>query len=171
MQAELERKYVEFVEGRLTGLRRSAFLLCGDWHRADDIVQATLTSVYLNWKRAVRADNIDAYVHRALVRRYLSERRLRWSRVRLGDVPERAATAVAADHRLGERDELTAALQTLPKGRRAAIVLRYIEGLSVEETADMLGCSTGNVKSQCSRGLSALRELLHEWDTIGSGGR
>jgi RNA polymerase sigma-70 factor (sigma-E family) len=166
MQPELEREYVEFVRGRLPRLRRAAYLLCGDWHRADDITQATLTSVYLNWRTASRADNVDAYVHRALVRRYLGERRLRWARVVLGDIPEHTATSTPADHNLAVRDELGAALQTLPKGRRAVIVLRYIEGLSVEETAAALGCSTGNVKSQSSRGLSALRELLSKEEQV-----
>ncbi|GAB7042481.1 MULTISPECIES: SigE family RNA polymerase sigma factor [Catenuloplanes] len=171
MQAELEQQYVEYVRSRLTRLRRSAYLLCGDWHRADDIVQATLTAVYLNWKHASRVGNLDGYVHRALVRRYLDERRLLWSRVRLGEIPEHAATVAGADDHVGERDELAAALQALPKGQRAAIVLRHIEGLSVEETAHALGCSTSNVKSQCSRGLASLRARLSEWDAVGSGGR
>ena len=171
MRPELEQKYVEFVRGRLTRLHRTAYLLCGDGHRADDIVQATLTALYVNWKKAVRADNIDGYAHRVLVRRYLDDRRLRWSRVWLGDVPAGAATAAPADHRYGERDELLAALRTLPKGQRAVIVLRYFDDLSVETTAEALGCSEGNVKSQCSRGLAALRTALSAEEHVRMGGR
>jgi RNA polymerase sigma-70 factor (sigma-E family) len=158
MRPELEREYVEYVSGRLPRLHRTAYLLCGDSHRAEDIVQATLTALYANWKRAARADNIDGYVHRILVRRYLDERRLRWSRVQLGDLPDRPAAEPASE--LEDRDELLTALRALPKGQRAVVVLRYLSDLSVEQTAEALGRSAGNVKSQCSRGLATLRELM-----------
>ncbi|MFG1603725.1 SigE family RNA polymerase sigma factor [Actinoplanes sp. NPDC049265] len=170
MRAELERQYEEFVRGRLARLHRTAYLLCGDGHRADDIVQATLTALYVNWKKAASADNIDGFTHRILVRRYLDERRLRWSRVRLGDVPDRTAGGAGAEQRMGDRDELMAALRKLPKGQRAVIVLRYFDDLSVEATAEALNCSVGNVKSQCSRGLAALREALGEEHRIKMGG-
>ncbi|MEV6635704.1 SigE family RNA polymerase sigma factor [Actinoplanes sp. NPDC051470] len=171
MRPELESEYVEFVRGRLARLHRTAYLLCGDGHRADDIVQATLTALYVNWKKAARADNLDGYTHRILVRRYLDDRRLRWSRVRLGDLPAETVTVVAADHKLGERDELMAALRTLPKGQRAVIVLRYFDDLSVEATAAALDCSVGNVKSQCSRGLASLRSVLNDKQQLETGGR
>ena len=74
MRPELEREYVAYVSGRLSRLHRPAYLLCGDAHRAEDIVQVTLTGLYLNWNRAARADNLDGYVHRILVRRYLGGR-------------------------------------------------------------------------------------------------
>lgn len=118
----------------------------------------TLTALYVNWKRAARADNLDGYVHRILVRRYLDERRLRWSRVRLGELPDLPATDPASP--LEDRDELLTALRALPKGQRAVVVLRYLSDLSVEQTAEALGRSAGNVKSQCSRGLATLRELM-----------
>ena len=160
MRPELEREYVDYVSGRLPRLHRTAYLLCGDAHRADDIVQATLTALYVNWRRAVKADNLDGYIHRILVRRYLDERRLRWSRVQLGDAPLEAATAVPADHSIDVRDELITALRSLPKGQRVVVVLRFLNDLTVEATAEALGCSVGNVKSQSSRGLATLRELL-----------
>ena len=160
MRPEQERDYADYVSGRLPRLHRTAYMLCGDVHRADDIVSATLTALYMNWKRAAAADNVDGYVHRILVRRYLDERRLRWSRVRLGPLPPDASTVAAAEHGVDERDELMTALRTLPKGQRAVVVLRYLNDLSVEATAEALGCSAGNVKSQCARGLSALREAL-----------
>ncbi|MEU4688350.1 SigE family RNA polymerase sigma factor [Actinoplanes sp. NPDC023714] len=165
---EWEREYVEYVSGRLPRLHRAAYLLCADTFQADDIVQATLASLYLGWRRAVRADNLDAYVHRILVRRYLDERRRPWARVLLGDrVPE---TPIEAGPGYEERDSLMTALRALPKGQRAVIVLRYFSDLSVEATAEALGCSAGNVKSQCSRGLTALRVTLGETTTLGGTG-
>jgi RNA polymerase sigma-70 factor (sigma-E family) len=132
-----------------------AYLLCSDRHQADDIVQATLTSLYVHWRRASAADNLDAYVHRILLRRYLDERRRRWSRVLLGDaLPDLPAPATGG---VEDRDTLVTALRALPKGQRAVIVLRFLEDLSVEATAEALGCSVGNVKSQTSRGLATLR--------------
>jgi RNA polymerase sigma-70 factor (sigma-E family) len=158
MRPDLERNYVEYVSARLPRLHRTAYLLCADAHEADDIVQATLTALFVHWKRAAAADNLDGYVHRILVRRFLDERRRGWSKVLLGDrVPERAAPA---EHGVEERDALMTALRALPKGQRAVVVLRYYGDLSVEATAEALGCSTGNVKSQCARGLAALREAL-----------
>jgi RNA polymerase sigma-70 factor (sigma-E family) len=160
MRPELEREYAEYVSGRIPRLHRTAYMLCGDAHRADDIVQSTLTALYLNWKRVAAADNVDGYVHRILVRRYLDERRLRWSRVRLGPLPPDTLTVPAAESGVDQRDELLTALRSLPKGQRAVVVLRFLNDLSVEATAEALGCSVGNVKSQCARGLVALREAL-----------
>jgi RNA polymerase sigma-70 factor (sigma-E family) len=158
MRPDQERDYVHYVSQRLPRLHRTAYLLCGDTYQADDIVQTTLTALYVSWHRAAAADNVDAYVHRIMVRRYLDERRRRWSRVLLSDnVPEAPATAVKS---FEERDELMAALRELPNGQRVVVVLRYFNDLSVEATAEALGCSTGNVKSQCARGLQALRKVL-----------
>ncbi|MEU4239848.1 SigE family RNA polymerase sigma factor [Actinoplanes sp. NPDC026619] len=158
MRPDTEREYVEYVTGRLSRLHRLAYILCSDRHQADDIVQATLTSLYVDWKRASGADNIDAYVHRMLVRRFLDEKRRRWSKVLLGNfLPDQAAPA---QHAFEERDALVTALRGLPKGQRAVLVLRYFVDLSVDETAEALGCSTGNVKSQASRGLASLRGVL-----------
>lgn len=160
MRSDLEREYVEYVTGRLPRLHRVAYMLCADAHQADDIVQATLASLYVSWKRAAAADNLDGYVHRIMVRRYLDERRRRWSWVLLGeslpDVPAAAPGGVE------ERDALMTALRTLPKGQRAVLVLRYLADQSLEATAEALGCSVGNVKSQGSRGLAALRGVLGE---------
>ena len=168
MRPDLERDYVEYVTARLPRLHRTAYMLCGDRHQADDIVQSTAVALYSHWKRAAGADNIDAYVQRILVRRYLDERRRRWSKVLLGDhLPERA---VADRHGIEERDSLMTALRSVPKGQRAVLVLRYFEDLSVEETAAALGCSTGNVKSQCARGLAALRGVLGA-ETVGQESR
>jgi RNA polymerase sigma-70 factor (sigma-E family) len=160
MRSELEREYVEYVRGRLPRLHRTAYALCGDVHLADDIVQVTLAALYTGWKKAAKADNIDAYVHRILVRKFLDDRRLKWSRVQLRTAVPEVAAGGAADYRIAERDELLTALRRLPKGQRAVLVLRFLNDLSVEDTAEALGCSAGNVKSQSSRGLAALREVL-----------
>ncbi|MEV6491419.1 SigE family RNA polymerase sigma factor [Actinoplanes sp. NPDC051633] len=158
MRPDHERDYVEFVSARLPRLHRTAYLLCGDPHQADDIVQAAAISLYLHWRRASGADNVDAYLNRILVRRYLDERRRRWSRMLLGDRLPDLPAARAPD--VEQRDELLSAIRSLPKGQRAVIVLRYFNDLSVEATAEVLGCSTGNVKSQCARGIVALRGVL-----------
>ncbi|GAA4443867.1 SigE family RNA polymerase sigma factor [Phytohabitans houttuyneae] len=159
MRPDHEREYVEYVRARLPRLHRLAYLICADAFAADDIVQATLTALYVNWKRASAADNLDAYVHRIMVRRYIDERRRSWAKVLLSShLPERAA-APAGDS-FEERDALVAALRALPKGQRTVVALRYFGDLSVEATAEALGCSVGTVKSQCARGLAALRDVL-----------
>lgn len=158
MRPDHEREYVEYVRARLPRLHRLAYLICAEAFAADDLVQSTLTALYVNWKRASAADNLDAYVHRIMVRRYIDERRRSWSKVLLSShLPERAAPSA---HGFEERDVLVAALRKLPKGQRTVVALRYFGDLSVEATAEALGCSVGTVKSQCARGLAALREVL-----------
>lgn len=160
MHPDLEREYVDYVSARLTRLHRTAYLLCGNAHEADDVVQTTLTSLYVHWKRAQGVENLDGYVHRIMVRRFLDERRHGWTRVLLGDrMPERSAADV---HGVDERGDLVRALRELAPGQRAVLVLRYFGDLSVEATAQALECSTGNVKSQSARGLATLRTLLDE---------
>lgn len=158
MNAAEEREYAEYVTARLPALHRAAYLLTGDPHRADDIVQATVTALYLHWRKARAADNIDAYVHRMLTRQFLDEKRLAWSRVLLGWAHrERPAPATLS---FEDQDLVRTALRKLPKGQRAVLVLRFLCDLSVEETAAAMRCSTGNVKSQTSRALEAMRHLL-----------
>lgn len=154
-----DEEFTAYVAARTRLLRRSAYLLCGDWHRAEDLTQSALTKVYLAWPKVRRADNVDGYVRTVLVRTYLDEERRRWRRERptgesldgIGPDP-----AVAADQRL----DLLAALATLPPKQRAAVVLRCWEDLPIAEVARALDCGEGTVKSQTSRGLAALRALL-----------
>jgi RNA polymerase sigma-70 factor (sigma-E family) len=156
---DLEREYVDYVRARLPRLRRMAYLLCGDVHRADDVVQSTVTNLYVHWRQVRAADSLDAYVHTMLVRTFLSEHRRPWSRVRLTAAPpERAADGdgSAVDERLVVR----AALRRLPRRQQAVLVLRFLCDLSVADAATLLGCSTGTVKSQTSDGLAALRKVL-----------
>ena len=164
MRAERERDYVDYVTGRIPVLRRLAAQLAGDAHRGDDLVQQTITRLYLHWSRAVSARNIDAYVHRILIRVFLDERRLSWARVRLGHSPAEAAEAAepgpADGTAVEDRLVLQAALAKLPPRQRAAVVVRYLADHSVDEAAEILRVSPGTIKSQTSDGLAALRRLL-----------
>jgi RNA polymerase sigma-70 factor (sigma-E family) len=157
MRAELEREYVEYFEARMPYLRRLAVHLCGDFHRADDIVQNAATSLYRGWAKARTAQDLDAYVRRTVINTFLRERRLRWSRVALiAHPPEQAAAEPPADERLMIRT----ALRRLPIRQQAVLVLRFLCDLPVAEVADLLGCAEGTVKSQTSDGLKALRRYL-----------
>ena len=153
-------EYVEYVTARVPALRRLAYVLTGDSHRADDLVQETVTTLYLKWQRARAAGNLDAYVRTMLVRRYVDERRLAWSRVRLfRDAPE---PAPVTDEGAAERHAVRAALRRVPRRQQAVLVLRFFYDLPVDEVAAMLGCSTGTVKTHTSRRLTALRRHLAE---------
>ncbi len=163
MSGAHDDEYAGYVSARFGRLHRTAHLMCGDAHRADDLVQATLLSLYVHWKRAATVENLDGYVHRIMVRRFLDEKRLSWSRVFLrAQLPEQPAggTYGGARDNPEERDRMLRVLRALPRDQRAAVVLRYYADLSVEDTAQALGCSIGTVKSRCSRALAALRTAL-----------
>lgn len=157
MNATDEAAFREFVGARLEPLRRTAYLLCRDWHTADDLVSSTAVKLYRHWHRVQGVDNPDGYARRVLLRCWLDEQRRPWRRERVTDqLPERAAP---------ERDEswrLTVLnlLAGLPARKRAILVLRFYCDLSVEETAEILGCAPGTVKSQTTRGLDLLRTAL-----------
>jgi RNA polymerase sigma-70 factor (sigma-E family) len=154
-------EFTEFVRARLPGLRRAAFLLCGDWSRGDDIVQRALTDAYVGWDRVRRADNPDAYLRTVLVHRWLDERRRRWSTVWLVDaVPDRAADPAHHQPDVDEALDVRAALARLAPRQRAVLVLRFFCDMSVEDTAAALRCSAGTVKSQTSVALAAMRRHL-----------
>jgi len=160
-----DEDYVEYVAARIPALRRLAYLLTSDSHRADDLVQQTITTLYVKWRRAQAADNIDAYVRTMLVRTFLDEKRLAWARVRLfRDLPE---PPPFSDEGSAERQVVRAALRRVPRRQQAVLVLRFFYDLPVEEVAGVLGCSAGTVKSQTSRGLATLRRLLGERDFAG----
>lgn len=157
MRAQRESNYVAYVTGRLPVLRRVAAQLTGDPHRGDDLVQQAITKLYLRWRAAEQASNLDAYVYKILLRAYLDERRLAWSRVELGSTgPDEATPAVDVESRI----LLRTALAQLPPRQRAVVVLRYLADLSVDDVAEVLGISAGTVKSQCSDAVASLRRLL-----------
>jgi RNA polymerase sigma-70 factor (sigma-E family) len=150
--------YTEFVESSLPALRRLAYLLCHDWHGADDLVQVTVTRLYVRWSKASAADNLEAYVRTMLFREFLHERRTSWARrVDLTDEPPTGASK-ASDQ--DAAIDMAAAIRRLPPRQRAVLVLRFHCDLSVEQSAALLGCSQGNVKSQTARALAALRRTL-----------
>ena len=152
-----DRDYVDYATARMPWLRQLAYLLTQDWHRADDVVQTAVTQLYRRWQRASQMENLDGYARTILVRSFLSERRRWGSRVRLtADPPECATRAV--DH--AGRVAVRTALAAVPPRQRATLVLRFYCDLSVEQVADVLGCSPGTVKSQTARGLDALRRML-----------
>ncbi len=150
--------FSDFVAARQSHLRRIAYALCGDWHRAEDLLQTALTKLYVAWPRIRHDGREEAYVRQIMVRANIDESRRPWRRERpsevLPDVP-------AADGpQVEERSALFEALQGLPEQQRKVVVLRHWLGLSVRETATELRISEGTVKSHSSRGLAALEVVL-----------
>ena len=159
-------EYPDYVSARLPSLRRLALLLCHDWHRADDLVQAAIIRLYVKWDKAAAADNTDAYVRAILVREFLHEHRSGWARlVRLGGELPAEQSAPVADREAAL--DLQAAVAALPARQRAALVLRFYCDLSVEASARVLGCSPGTVKSQTARALGTLRRRLGSGQAAG----
>ena len=160
MRASQEQDYREWALARRDQLRRTAFLLCGDWHLADDVTQTALIKMYAAWPRIRRDDKPDAYAHRVLVNSWVDERRRPWRRSeRGGDRPATAELPDLTDQAL-TRQVVLRALGALAPRQRAVIVLRYWEDLSVQQTASALNCSVGTVKSQTSKAQDRLRTLL-----------
>ena len=156
--AERDAAYTEFVRARQTHLRRIAYAVCGDWHRADDLLQIALVKLYVAWPRLHRDGREEAYVRTIIVRANIDESRRPWRRERPGlDGPERAAREPL---QVEERSALFDALQELPPMQRKVVLLRHWLGLSVAETAHELGIGEGTVKSHSSRGLAALQAVL-----------
>jgi RNA polymerase sigma-70 factor (sigma-E family) len=159
MKAEQESEFAEYVTGRSVALGRTAHLLCGDWHKAEDLVQSVFVRLYAVWPRLRDRDTLDAYVRKMLVRAYLNERRRPWRREQpVDDTPEVATSSDFAG--VESRMVLTGALAALPPRQRAVVVLRYWEDYSLEDAAAALGISVGTVKSQAARGLTTLRDRL-----------
>jgi RNA polymerase sigma-70 factor (sigma-E family) len=153
--ADRDREFTEFVTGQRAALVRvAALLVSGDLARAEDVVQTALTKLYLTWPR-VRSDTAAAYARRCVVNAAMDDRRSPFSRRE--QVSAQLPDVAAADPERGDAAVAMALLAGLPAGMRAAVVLRYVEGLSVAEAADAMGCSEGNVKSQSARGLERLR--------------
>ncbi|WP_237404833.1 SigE family RNA polymerase sigma factor [Actinacidiphila reveromycinica] len=154
-----EPGFEEWVAARGPRLLRVAWLLTGDAHLAEDLLQTVLARTWPKWRR-IAGGNPEAYVRRALVHTHASWWRRRWrGEVPHSRVPERAAdedpyASVELEQTLG------VAVRALPVRQRAVVVLRYFEDLTVTETAEVLGCSEGTVKSQASKALRSLRERL-----------
>jgi RNA polymerase sigma-70 factor (sigma-E family) len=146
-----------FVAARGRDLWRSAWLLTGDAHKAEDLLQTALVKAWRRWPSIARDGAVEGYVRRALVTTYTDWWRRKWTgEVPTADLPEGARVDHAASQVELRRDVL-AALATLSRGQRAVIVLRYFDDLTEAQTAEALGCSVGTVKSQTSRAMAALR--------------
>ncbi|WP_331767047.1 SigE family RNA polymerase sigma factor [Embleya sp. NBC_00896] len=156
MPPEIRLDFEAYARARQQQLYRIAYLLCGDTHRAQDLTQTTLTKLFQHWRRASRADNLDAYAKTVLIRTFLSEQR---SRRRERELHTPIAAGPGADQP-EVRIALLAALAELAPKARAMVVLRYWEDQTVESVAAQLRCRPGTVKSTCSRALTRLREIL-----------
>jgi RNA polymerase sigma-70 factor (sigma-E family) len=156
--ADWDTAFAEYYGTRAELMRGTAYLLCGDWHRAEDLVQTAFTKLYLAWGRVSRHEVLDAYVRRIIVHSYLDQRRRGWwHRERVAEtVPDRPDPVERSEDRL----VLLRALDRLPRRQRAVLVLRYWEDLPIAEVAALLECAPGTVKSQASRGLQTMRTLV-----------
>lgn len=146
----------EFVELRYGDLLRTAFLLTGSTHAAEDLTQTALLKAYRVWNQL---DDPYPYLRRMIINQHISLwRRIGSHELITGFTPERAGPDLAT--MAAQREELLGALAKLPQKMRAVLVLRYWEDLSEAETARIVGCSIGSVKAQSSRGLARLRDIL-----------
>ncbi|WP_416905605.1 SigE family RNA polymerase sigma factor [Micromonospora echinospora] len=157
MNAEEEEGFRQFVAAQLDPLRKLAYLTCGNWHTAEDAVATALAKLYPRWRKL---DRPDLYAKTMVYRAAVDETRRPWRRERsAGDaMPDVALRDPAAA--TDERIRVQAALRAVPRKQRAALILRYYLGMTLEESAAVMGVSVGTAKSQTSRGLSRLREVL-----------
>jgi RNA polymerase sigma-70 factor (sigma-E family) len=158
-----EAEFLSFATAHRTAMRRQAFLLCGDWFEADDIVQKALTKLFAAWKR-VEPGGAPAYTRRIVLNVYLSHRRLAWVRREraTGETPDLPYREPQDDVDIDLRRAVGAALDRLPIRQRTTLVLRFWQDLSVDDTAAAMGCSPGTVKSHTARGLKSMRAHLDE---------
>ena len=175
MSPEEEAEFAAYVTGRRDRVRRTAYLLCGDWHRADDLTQIAFVKLYGAWEQIRDRAALDAYVRRCLMRVAIDESRRPWRRERAVEVlPEVTdESPMSADIASGvvDREVMRSAMAEVPAGQRAVLVLRYYEGMDVSATAAALECSEGNVKSQTARGLAALKAALTRQSPAGGEAR
>ena len=156
-----DREFAEFAQTRSTALRRTAFLLCGDWQRAEDIVQTTLVKLYVSWHRVHRDGNVDGYVRTILTRTAIDEfRKAHRQHEHLVEAPPEVPARQPDADNVSNVVDVQRVLNQLPSGQRAVIVLRYWEDLSIIETAQTLRISEGTVKSQTAKALAGMRKLL-----------
>ncbi|TDV40011.1 SigE family RNA polymerase sigma factor [Actinophytocola oryzae] len=164
-----DAEFGEYLDSRASVMRRTAYLLCGgDWHRAEDLVQTTLTKIYVAWPRIRRDGSVDAYSRKIMVRTAIDESRKAYRRREsvVDDLPEPSSIPPVG---VEDAVDVRRALAQLPAGQRAVVVLRYWEDLSVTETAAALGKSEGTIKSQSAKGLATLRRLLGAEDLAEAG--
>ena len=153
-------EFVAYYRARGAELRNTAYLLCGNWHLAEDLTQITFTKLYKAWHRIERREVLDQFARRVLLRAFLDERRRPWRRE--FSAPPHGSTLDTGAHvdRVPGHPELAEALMRLPKRTRAVLILRFWADLPVDQVADIVGCPRGTVLSSTSRGLASLRAVL-----------
>lgn len=153
-----DEEFAEFVAARYRALVRTGLLMTGDLGHAEDLTQSALIRTYLAWGRMRAAGNAEAYARRILVRLALRARQRQWNgEVAAGVIPEPGPGSAGEFAHADLALDVRRALAALPAGQRAVIVLRYLDDQSEAEIAQVLGISTGTVKSRAARGLAALR--------------
>lgn len=156
-RVDRDAAFTAYVVARESQFRRLAFVLCGDWNRAEDLLQTAFTKLYVAWPRIQRTEAEDAYMRRILVRTNIDDSRRSWNRERPS---RRQPDRPAPSHDLEQAQVVLAALQELPDMQRKAVALRHWFDLSIAETAEALGIAEGTVKAHSNRGLKRLREVL-----------
>ncbi len=156
---EHDDDFTAFVVAAAPRLRRVAYLMCRDWHLAQDLTQTALAKMYASWGRVRRAENLEAYARRVLLNAVFDQRARRSSgEIVLAEIPERPRPDGAPELHV----TLLAALATLPVRDQAIVVLRHWEDQSVDTVAEILGVSASVVKMRSTRALTKLRALLGE---------
>lgn len=159
MKPDDRSAFVEFASARSAALHRYAYLLVGDEQLAEDLLQESLTKLYVALPRLRDPHRVEAYARKTITRTAISWwRRMSWSEKPRGDVPEVAGRGHGDD--VVDREWMWRELQLLPARQRAAIVLRFYEDCTFADIADALHCAEGTAKSQVSRGLARLRTRL-----------
>jgi RNA polymerase sigma-70 factor (sigma-E family) len=147
----------QFLTVEHPSLLRAAFLLTGDRTSAQDLAQETAVRVLMHWRKVQKADSPQSYTRKMMLNVFLGGRRRAWNAEEPHAEPPAPTTESAPYESVDQRDALRRALRALPPRQRAAVVLRHWEDRSEAETALLLGCSVGTVKSLTSRGLAQLR--------------
>jgi RNA polymerase sigma-70 factor (sigma-E family) len=156
LKATDEAEFREYMTARWPAQLRTAYLLSGNRHTAEDLAQTALEKTAAAWARVRSVEDTDAYVRRILVNTHLS--RFRAKRVvEVLQWQDTESSSTDSSQQIAQRDELWRALASLPKRQRAVVVLRYWEDLSEAQTAELMGCSVGTVRSQAHKALSKLR--------------
>ncbi|MFD7683865.1 SigE family RNA polymerase sigma factor [Streptomyces sp. NPDC060187] len=170
-----DAEFQQFMTGHWPRLTRTAFLLTGDRHAAEDLAQSTLERVYASWRRVGAADDPEAYVRRVMINMHARKHRRKLKEFLaprddadlVGDIADADDLMARAD----DRDALLGALTGLPPRQREAVVLRYWADLTETQTAEAMGCSVGTVKSNAAKGIAKLRALPVLNDVVGQRGR
>ncbi len=172
MTAARDEDFSAYFAARRDPVRRLAFLLCGDWHKADDLAQVAFVKLYGAWDRVRDRAAIDAYGRSCLVRWVVDEARRPWRRETVVEfLPENAEEGADLAALVADREVFRRALAEVPPKQRTVLVLRYYEGMDVASAAAAMGISEGTVKSQTARGLAALRTAVQALGVTGPDGR